>query len=78
MSVEAFTTYLSKEKNYSPHTVKAYRKDLEDFQNFYRDSGDTNSIDGAQYGEVRDWIVSLVEGGISILILGVFVISLIL
>jgi integrase/recombinase XerC len=65
MSVDAFTSYLSLEKNYSSHTVKAYRKDLSDFSAFFRESNPGTDIGQANYSEIREWIVSLVEQGIS-------------
>jgi len=35
--IEDFLTFLSKERNDSPHTVKAYRRDLEALQGFCDD-----------------------------------------
>ena len=34
MSIESFISYLSLEKNYSPHTTKAYHNDIVEFENF--------------------------------------------
>lgn len=33
-AIEAFLAYLKFEKNYSPHTLKNYRRDLEEFQRY--------------------------------------------
>lgn len=65
MGKEAFLSYLSKEKNYSEHTVKAYETDLEAFTIFLLENHDGQALDGAQYPLVRDWIVFLVTQGIS-------------
>ncbi len=65
MAIDAFISYLSYEKKYSPHTVKAYRKDLEEFSAFYAEQDPGSGIEDASYGEIREWIVHLVEEGIS-------------
>ena len=36
-AVATFTTYLAVERHASPHTIDAYRNDLDDFAAFYRD-----------------------------------------
>ncbi len=36
-TIANFILYLQKEKNYSPHTLRAYRKDLESFFHFLRE-----------------------------------------
>ena len=38
-SIRQFTHYLSAEKNASPHTCRAYERDLEEFENFLKSSG---------------------------------------
>ena len=43
--IEQFITYLAHERNLSAHTIKNYRSDLEQFQNFLRH---LNSISGEQ------------------------------
>ena len=60
----AFENYLALEKNYSAHTVKAYREDLAAFARFLADGGQ-NDAAGVSYGEIRGWIVHLVESGLS-------------
>ncbi|GGD44057.1 tyrosine-type recombinase/integrase [Muriicola marianensis] len=65
MAIDAFISYLSYEKKYSPHTVKAYRKDLEEFSAFSGERQPGSGIEDASYGEIREWIVHLVEEGIS-------------
>ena len=65
MSVNAFLSYLSLEKKYSPHTVTAYSTDISDFMMFCLERYDVSSIDDVSYNLVRSWIVSLVNDSIS-------------
>jgi len=37
--IQQFVQYLSMEKNASPHTCRCYQRDLEEFENFLKDSG---------------------------------------
>lgn len=65
MTFKPFTDYLQLEKKYSPHTVTAYLKDLEDFQKFASEEYQYADIVNVNYSIVRSWIVSLVDSGIS-------------
>lgn len=65
MSFQPFTDYLQLEKKYSPHTVNAYLKDLESFQEFASAEYEYTSIIDINYSIVRSWIVLLVDSGIS-------------
>ncbi|WP_190811549.1 tyrosine-type recombinase/integrase [Flagellimonas sp. S3867] len=65
MSLEAFISYLKLEKNYSEHTIKAYKKDLKAFSTYVIEVFELNSIDHVEYSLIRSWIVSLVEQDIS-------------
>ncbi|TXE15761.1 tyrosine-type recombinase/integrase [Psychroserpens burtonensis] len=65
MSFKAFSDYLLLEKNYSPLTLKAYLFDLQAFQKFIVLEFQENTIDDVNYQQIRNWIVSLVESGIS-------------
>jgi integrase/recombinase XerC len=65
MSLEAFLSYLSLEKNYSAHTVKAYNKDISDFKVFCLETYDVSDIDDVSYNLVRSWIIGLVNATIS-------------
>src|SRR6476661_4052491 len=61
----AFRDYLHLEKNYSLHTVNAYLKDLDFFSDFLEaEFGNVDLID-VKYAQIRSWIVSLVDAGIS-------------
>jgi len=65
MLINSFLAYLSSEKKYSQHTISAYRNDLISFQEFYKNTYNLSAIENANYGEIRNWIVSLVESKIS-------------
>lgn len=65
MSIESFISYLSLEKNYSPHTTTAYRNDLVEFNNYCRQQFQLEEINQISYNLIRSWIVSLVESGVS-------------
>jgi len=61
MSVAAFISYLSAEKNYSSHTVTAYKKDVVAFTTFVNENYGEENIQNANYGIIRSWIVSMVR-----------------
>jgi integrase/recombinase XerC len=65
MSFSKFFDYLSLEKKYAAHTVNAYRTDLEYFQSFCERLYDQEHIDHVVYPQIRTWIISLAENGIS-------------
>lgn len=65
MSLEAFVSYLSLEKNYSAHTVNAYKNDILEFQEFNFSNYGSKEIDNTDYTIIRSWIVALVEKGIT-------------
>lgn len=65
MSLEAFTSYLHLEKNYSAHTIKAYSKDITDFQAYCLHHHELEKIRRVNYSIVRSWIVDLVGQGVS-------------
>lgn len=65
MSISAFTSYLEFERNYSKHTITAYKKDLMDFSGFILEEFDEPTIDHIGYNLIRSWIVHLVDQGIT-------------
>ncbi|MEP1847525.1 tyrosine-type recombinase/integrase [Nonlabens ulvanivorans] len=65
MFLSEFISYLSLEKNYSKHTVKAYENDLLEFSNFCLTNYDVDDIDSIEYNIVRFWIVELSENKIN-------------
>jgi integrase/recombinase XerC len=65
MSVKSFLDYLSSEKKYSMHTLTAYKNDLESFHFFLTEEFNENKIETASYGQIRSWIVNLVNLGVT-------------
>ena len=66
MSIHSFLEYISLEKNYSVHTQTAYQGDLEDFKGFILKQDFPNkdiSLEDVSYGEIRSWIVCLIQKG---------------
>lgn len=63
MAIPKFIDYMEKEKNYSPHTLKAYNKDLHDFASYCREEHQSEGIEQIDYPLIRAWIVLLVEAG---------------
>jgi integrase/recombinase XerC len=64
-NLKAFQDYLQMQKYYSLHTVKAYMKDLEDFEAFNQLHFQQDSIDFVDYPQIRSWIVSLIDNNLS-------------
>ncbi|PNQ73699.1 integrase [Hanstruepera neustonica] len=65
MSLKSFLEYLQLEKNYSNLTVNAYERDLNEFSNFIVSEYDDDSLLLVNYSQIRSWIVSLVEKGLT-------------
>lgn len=64
-SKQAYSDYLQKEKNYSPLTLRAYLDDIVSFEKFIKNRDDDAVLEEVSYGQVRGWIVELVENGIA-------------
>ena len=62
---DAFRDYLCLEKKYSPHTITAYCTDIDSFELFNKLHFDQENIDQVHYGQIRNWIVSLVDDSVS-------------
>ena len=61
----SFINYLKYEKRYSPLTAVAYKKDLDQFEEFYvKTIGDFN-VEGINDKTVRSWVVDLMGSGLS-------------
>ena len=63
-NLDPFKEYLSKEKNYSIHTINAYVNDVIEFNDFLESSCGIK-LEETQYVFIRNWIVSLVDAGIA-------------
>ena len=64
-NLQAFSDYLQMQKNYSLHTVKAYLSDLREFESYNNENYEQETIDLVVYPQIRGWIVSLVDAGLS-------------
>jgi len=63
--IDAFLEYLSLEKNYSKHTVLAYKTDLLSFRDFCITEYNQEDLENIHYAQIRTWIVRLVNQEIS-------------
>ena len=61
MLTDKFIAHLQYEKRYSPHTVLAYKTDLEQFSTFLKDQLEVEDISQADHNCVRAWLVQLME-----------------
>ncbi len=61
MSIIHFIDYLTSEKKYSPHTVRAYQDDLTSFKLFCQKTYNSNILIDINYGQIRSWIVEMVN-----------------
>ncbi len=61
----SFLNYLEHEKRASPHTVLAYKNDLDQFGDFIHQAFGKETIEEAEHAEIRAWLVDLVEQGLS-------------
>lgn len=57
--LQAFLNYLALEKNYSKHTLTAYKKDIAEFAMFLTDEFDGMPIHEVHYVQIRRWIIDL-------------------
>jgi len=60
-----FCDYLSHQKRYSTHTVNAYKKDLEQFNQFLLSDYSITSFKEVNSSIIRSWMVKLIENDIS-------------
>ena len=60
-----FYDYLLLEKNYSHHTVTAYINDIGFFESFLSNEFEDDNLLRINYNQIRSWIVSLSDDGIS-------------
>lgn len=65
MAVKKFINFLLLEKKYSQHTAVAYQKDIEMFELFLAREFLKSKVSGANYSQIRSWIVELVSTNIT-------------
>lgn len=63
--IPSFLEYISLEKNYSVHTIKAYKNDLNSFKDFIKKTYDQDNIVEVHYPQIRTWVVSLVNSKVT-------------
>ncbi|HPD96627.1 MAG TPA: tyrosine-type recombinase/integrase [Tenuifilaceae bacterium] len=61
----AFLKYLDIERGYSPHTILSYGEDVEQFLVFLHFSPTQEQLKLINHRQIRSWIASLVNSGIS-------------
>ena len=59
----SFLDYLQYERNYSEETIKSYREDLRQFEEFAREEIGDSAPSEVKAELVREWIVSLMDRG---------------
>lgn len=62
---ESFLQYLKVEKRYSPHTVRSYLNDLDQFFDHLTEKGQPLDSGAVTSHDIRSWIVSMLENGFS-------------
>ncbi len=64
MFIEQFIAYLKFEKRYSPNTVLAYQKDLNQFGDFLLEQFELKQIETATHIHIRSWLAQMKQEGI--------------
>lgn len=65
MLTESFLDYLRFERNYSDKTIVEYGRDIAQFRNFLQEGGEEFAPGEVKPEMIREWIVSLMDGGCS-------------
>lgn len=65
MWVDEYINYIRYEKNFSAHTVLAYRRDLEGFTDFLKESYGLNDPSGVSTDMIRAWLMALMDQGMT-------------
>jgi integrase/recombinase XerC len=65
MEKERFIAFIQFEKRYSPHTVTAYRNDLDQFFTYLEKQYSVTEIRDVTHPMIRSWLVELMEHKIS-------------
>ena len=60
--IQNYLDFISLEKRYSFHTVKAYRTDLKLFESYLKNTY-TTSIDKTDHNMIRSWLVNEIKKG---------------
>ena len=62
-TVESFLQYLEQERRFSSHTIKAYKKDLEQFCAYLNTAPQNFDPSQITTTDVREWIIQLMQQG---------------
>ena len=62
--IASFLKYLRFQKRVSAHTLLAYENDLEQLHRFIAENFPDSKIESVDYGQLRTWLVSLVDSGL--------------
>lgn len=63
--LDKFLDYLECEKNYSKHTIAAYKKDVQDFHEYVFNEMELDDLTLVVYSQIRSWVVYLKKIGLS-------------
>jgi integrase/recombinase XerC len=63
--IESFISFIQNEKRYSPNTVLAYKKDLEQFIDFMHSEYEIKDALDIKHTFIRSWIVQLMEQSVT-------------
>ncbi|MEQ8238706.1 MAG: tyrosine-type recombinase/integrase [Cyclobacteriaceae bacterium] len=61
--IETFLKHIEYEKRYSTHTLTAYRKDLNQFEEFLHDTFEIDNTLEVIHPQLRSWVVELIDNG---------------
>ncbi len=62
---DRFIRYIRFGKRYSGHTLKAYQNDLEQFENYLKNSYEATTLESANHFIIRSWLVSLLDNSLN-------------
>ncbi len=60
-NTQAFLDHLKFQKRFSEHTIRAYEKDLQLFEEFVLETFEEEDLAKVHHGMVRSWVVQMVE-----------------
>lgn len=60
-----FIDYIRYEKRYSPHTINAYERDLQQFSAYLIEQYGISDVEKVDHHHIRSWMVHLMEDGLS-------------
>lgn len=64
-SIKFFTEYLQYERRMSPHTITAYKGDMDDFVRYIGEYYEVEDAEGVTFDMIRSWVVDLANGNMS-------------